>query len=353
MPASGSVLTAEVAVESGVMLGPNRASRVRLTEAPVRTARLADIPLTAHDRILPPWPGASVSVGRYELFVRATPGGPDAEPALYVHGLGGSSTNWTDLAGLLSPRLAGVALDLPGFGRSFPPPDDDYSLRSHIGAVTEYLEHLGRDPVHLFGNSMGGAIAIVVAASRPDVVRTLTLVSPAVPDLRPRMRRQDPVLSVMMLPGLGPAVLRRLEQASPETRVRRMLRLCLADPTSVPPERLAEAVAEIRYRARLGWASDALVRSLRGLVASYLAPGASRMWARMGAVKAPTLVIWGDRDRLVNVSRAARTATVIPGARLLVIRDVGHVAQMEQPRTVARAVLALLDDAPDALGTRP
>jgi pimeloyl-ACP methyl ester carboxylesterase len=73
----------------------------------------------------------------------------------------------------------------------------------------------------------------------------------------------------------------------------------------------------------------------------------------MGAIKAPTLVIWGDRDRLVNVSRAARTATVIPGARLLVIRDVGHVAQMEQPRTVARAVLALLDDAPDALGTRP
>src|SRR5262245_29421280 len=208
------------------MLGPNPSLRVRLAEAPLRTARLADPPSAAQDRILPPWPGTTVSVGRYNLFVRATPGGPDAEPALYVHGLGGSSTNWTDLAGLLSPRLAGEALDLPGFGRSFPPPDDDYSLHSHVRAVTEYLEYMKRGPVHRFGNSMGGAIAIVVAASRPDLVRTLTLVSPAVPDLRPHWRRQDPVLPLMMLPGLGPAVLRRLEQASPEIRVRRMLRLC-------------------------------------------------------------------------------------------------------------------------------
>src|SRR6478736_4922101 len=308
------------------MLGPNRASRVRLAEAPLRTARVADTSFAAEDRILPPWPGATVSVGRYHLFVRATPGGPDAEAALYIHGLGGSSTNWTDLAWLLSPWLAGEALDLPGFGRSFPPPADDSSLRSHVRAVIEYLEYVKRGPVHLFGNSMGGAIAIVVAASRPDLVRTLTLVSPAVPDLRPRWRRQDPVLPLMMLPGLGTALLRRLEQASPEIRVRRMLQLCFADPTSVPPERLTEAVAEIRYRARLGWASDAVIRSLRGLVASYLAPGASRMWARMGAIRAPTLVVWGDRDRLVNVTRAARTAKAIPGARLLVIRDVGHVA---------------------------
>jgi pimeloyl-ACP methyl ester carboxylesterase len=64
-------------------------------------------------------------------------------------------------------------------------------------------------------------------------------------------------------------------------------------------------------------------------------------------------VIWGDHDRLVSVGRAARTATAIPGARLLVIRGVGHVSQMEQPRTVARAVLALLDDAADTLGARP
>jgi len=246
-----------------------------------------------------------------------------------------------------------LEMDLPGFGRSFPPPDDDYSLRSHVRAVIEYLEYVKRGPVHLFGNSMGGAIAIVVAASRPDLVRTLTLVSPAVPDLRPRWRRQDPVLPLMMLPGLGTALLRRLEQASPEIRVRRMLQLCFADPTSVPPERLTEAVAEIRYRARLGWASDAVIRSLRGLVASYLAPGASRMSARMGAIRAPTLVVWGDRDRLVNVTGAARTARAIPGARLLVIRDVGHVAQMEQPGTVARAVLALLDDTPEVLSTRP
>src|SRR6476646_6433962 len=99
------------------MLGPNRAFRVRRAEAPLRNARLADTSFAAEHRILPPWPGATVSVGRYHLFVRATPGAPDAESALYIHGLRGSSTNWTDLAGVLSPWLAGESLDLPGFGR--------------------------------------------------------------------------------------------------------------------------------------------------------------------------------------------------------------------------------------------
>jgi pimeloyl-ACP methyl ester carboxylesterase len=270
---------------------------------------------------------------------------------VYVHGLGGSATNWTDLAALLAPRLAGVALDLPGFGRSGPPRGNDYSIRAHAGTVVAYLEQERGGPVHLFGNSMGGAIAATVAADRPDLVRTLTLISPAVPDLWPRASRQDPVLPLMMLPRIGPAVLRRFERITPEARVRAMLKMCWADPTAVPPERLGEAIAEIRYRSELGWSSDALVRSLRGLVGSYLAPPGRGPWAQLARIAAPTLVIWGDRDRLVSASRAPRTARTIPDARLLVVPDAGHVAQMERPHVVARAVLGLLDGVADAKAT--
>ena len=63
------------------------------------------------------------------------------------------------------------------------------------------------------------------------------------------------------------------------------------------------------------------------------------------SVQAPTLVIWGDKDRLVHVSLAPRTAAAIPDARLLVLADIGHTAQLENPETTARAVLALLHDA--------
>ncbi|GFJ89885.1 hypothetical protein Prum_035270 [Phytohabitans rumicis] len=151
------------------------------------------------DRVPPPWPGRSVLVDGSATYVRDTPGtAPGAEPALYVHGLGGSSTNWTDLAGLLSDRLDGQAIDLPGFGRS--EPARRYTVAALADRVIRWIEHSDRGPVHLFGNSLGGAISVRVAGTRPDLVRTLTLVSPAMPFLDPRRSTQARVLPLLALP---------------------------------------------------------------------------------------------------------------------------------------------------------
>src|SRR5690242_5896569 len=70
----------------------------------------------------PYWPGREVTVGGTTLHVRETPGGTGGT-AVYVHGLGGSSNNWTELAAALSGRCRGLAVDLPGFGRTPPPAD--------------------------------------------------------------------------------------------------------------------------------------------------------------------------------------------------------------------------------------
>jgi pimeloyl-ACP methyl ester carboxylesterase len=310
-----------------------------------RRARLSDAELPPLDQSIPPWPGQPVRLPSAELYVRRTPPAPGsaAEPALYVHGLGGASTNWTDLAALLSTRLAGEAPDLPGFGRSGPPLGRNYSLTAQARAIVELLEQRGRGPVHLFGNSMGGAISVLVAATRPDLVRTLTLVSPAMPDLRPR-RGSDPAIPLMLMPGMDRLVAQRLRRMSPEARVRALLALCYADPGRVPPNRVAEAAAEVRIRNGQPWAMDALSRALRGLVAAYLTPGARSLWRLAGRITAPTLVVWGTEDRLVNVALAPRTALAIPDSRLLVLPDIGHTAQLEDPLTVARAVVALHDD---------
>src|SRR5215469_8587501 len=139
-----------------------------------------------------PWPGTLVPLSAGDVFVRSTPVLPGAEPAVLVHGLGGSALNWTDLMGLLSqadsagPPMTCDALDLPGFGFSPPPVDGDYSVAARAAAVISLIEHRADGPVHLIGNSLGGAISTRVAARRPDLVRTLTLISPALPDLRPR-----------------------------------------------------------------------------------------------------------------------------------------------------------------------
>src|SRR6185436_3745318 len=147
----------------------------------------------------PPWPARRVVIGGAMLHVRDTPAtAPGAEPAVYVHGLGGSSQNFTDVAGLLADRFEGRAVDLPGFGYSDPSPR--YSIPAFASTLIGYLEHDGRGPVHLVGNSLGGSIAVRVAALRPDLVKTLTLISPAMPFLDPRRTAQGPVLPLLALP---------------------------------------------------------------------------------------------------------------------------------------------------------
>lgn len=263
---------------------------------------------------------------------------------MYVHGLGGSSTNWTDVAALLADRLDAVAVDLPGFGRSEPTAQDGYTLRRLAGYLAQVIEQVHGAPVHLIGNSLGGSVSVELAASRPDLVRTLTLVSPAMPDLRPRVG-PDMVLPLLLVPGVGRMAERRMAAMTPEERAQGTIDVCFADPSRVPRDRLAEAVEEVRRRNELPYAMDAFLRTLRGLVTAYLAPPSKSLWARAGLVTVPSLVVWGREDKLVNVRLAQRTADALRHSRLLVLDHIGHTAQLEAPVETADAVRALLDDA--------
>jgi pimeloyl-ACP methyl ester carboxylesterase len=322
----------------------------RSTPPPPLAPAAALPPLGSAAAPTPYWPGREVRVGEVPLHVRETPG-PAHETAVYVHGLGGSSNNWTELAGALSGRCRGLAVDLPGFGRTPPPGSGDYRPAAHAAVVTAYLEDLqraGHGPVHLLGNSLGGAVSLLVAAARPDLVRTLTLVSPAMPDLRPLPSRLGGGRAALaLLPLLGGRARAEQDARSPRERLARTMALCHADPERVGPLAFAMAAEEAEERAGLAWAPAALHRSFTGLVGTWLAPPPRSLWSAAARVTAPTLVVWGEADRLVGVGRAARTAATLPAGRLLRLPGVGHVAQIERPETVARAVLGLVDAAAD------
>ncbi|GIF12213.1 alpha/beta hydrolase [Actinoplanes teichomyceticus] len=313
----------------------------------MRGAVLAgDSALLPEGEVPPPWPARRVAVGGAMLHVRDTPAlRPDAEPAVYVHGLGGSSQNFTDLAGLLADRFAGQAVDLPGFGYSDPSPR--YSIPAFAATLIDYLETSGRGPVHLVGNSLGGSISVRVAALRPDLVRTLTLVSPAMPFLNPRRTAQGPVLPLLAVPGAARVMAWALTRITAEQMAEQVLAACFGDTSKVHPQRRAEAMEEIQLRYTVDHYPQAYLGTLRGLVGSFLRaylPGVNSQWRLAARVQAPTLVIGGLNDKLVDPRVPAQVARVVPDGRLLILPGVGHVAQMEVPRLVARAIVGMIED---------
>ncbi|MBT2415063.1 alpha/beta hydrolase [Streptomyces sp. ISL-12] len=285
----------------------------------------------------------SVRLPGITLTVRSRrPSRAGLPPALYVHGLGGSSQNWSALMPLLDDVVDNEAVDLPGFGDSPPPDDGNYSITGHARAVIRLLDSTGRGPVHLVGNSLGGAVVTRVAAARPDLVRTLTLVSPALPEIR--VQRSAVPTGLLALPGVASLFTRLSRDWTAEQRVRGVMALCYGDPAQVSEEGFRHAVEEMERRQRLPYFWDAMARSARGIVNAYTVGGQHGLWRQAERVLAPTLLIYGGRDKLVGYRMAQRAARAFRDSRLLTLPDAGHVAMMEYPQTVATAFRELLAD---------
>ncbi|MGW1410211.1 alpha/beta fold hydrolase [Streptomyces sp. NPDC002403] len=314
------------------------------TELPgVRAVAAAVSPAVGAVRVAEGEELRSVALPGLTLSVRSRP--PERTglpPALYVHGLGGSSQNWSALMPLLQDVVDGEAVDLPGFGDSPPPDDGNYSVTGHARAVIRFLDAEERGPVHLFGNSLGGAVATRVAAVRPDLVRTLTLVSPALPEIR--VQRSAVPTGLLAVPGVAGLFARMTRDWSAEDRTRGVMALCYGDPGRVSEAGFREAVAETERRMGLPYFWDAMTRSARGIVDAYTLGGQHGLWRQAERVLAPTQLVYGGRDQLVSYRMARKASAAFRDSRLLTLPDAGHVAMMEYPEAVAQAFRELLDE---------
>lgn len=286
------------------------------------------------DQPLEPAPGSEVA----GLFVRRT---PDAAPAdtraVYLHGMGGSSTNWTDLMHLLGSAYPGIAPDLPGYGYSAPSPDGRYSLARNARAVVDLIENEDCGPVHLFGNSMGGATATIVAATRPDLVTTLTLISPALLTRTALGGRHIPLAWNTLLSLRETRQLPAGDAAA--AQFDRAMELCYANTDRVPAARRAAALEEIRRRLELPYAAAVNLGTLRSILKASTSGGQASIWNTARSVSTPTFGIFGAQDRLVPVSMASRAAEAFERGRMVILQDCGHVAQMEHPELTAQLFL--------------
>ncbi len=266
-------------------------------------------------------PSSFVDVLGVRLHVRDT-GPPAAQAVILLHGFGSSLQTWDDWARGLEGDHRVVRFDLPGFGLTGPDPSGDYSDARSQAVLLVLMDRLGIARATLVGNSMGGRIAWELAASHPDRVGKLVLVSP------------DGFASPGLAYGVAP-------QAGPIMRL-----LPYVMPTFLLRATLAPAYAN---RAAM---TDALVARYRDMM---LAPGVRRaILARMKQtvlqppepmlrqIACPTLLLWGERDAMIPVSNAKRYLALLPHARLVTLPGIGHLPQEEAPAITLPAVRQFL-----------
>ena len=257
--------------------------------------------------------------------------GGSGRPVLMVHGLGGNALNWMAVGPRVAETHRALAIDLAGFGQT-PLFGRAATVGANAALVHDFIEHVVSEPVMLMGNSMGGYISVVEAATHPGTVTSLVLVDPAVPG--PHVRRPEPLMlgaiAALSIPGLAQTLLdRRLRAVGPEQLVKRTLALVCAEPSRVDPSIVDAHVRLTREREHLGRQNArAFIQASRSIGFRMADP---RFWARVAAVSAPTLVIHGSLDRLIPVSAARELQRRRPDWTLEVLDGVGHVPMMEAP----------------------
>jgi pimeloyl-ACP methyl ester carboxylesterase len=256
----------------------------------------------------------------------ALAGDESAPPLVLLHGLAERWQVFGWVLPLLSPQLRVVAIDLPGFGASPPLPGGGFDLGIVCERVDAVIAELGLEQPAMLGHSLGGGVAVRYAAERPGAVRALTLVAPAgliaTGAVRPSWRHPR-------LHALGRVALRAaipLIASSRGLRERAFARV-VGDPSVLS----AALARELLMGAALGRSTPAA-----GIEIVY-----AGLRDRLDALTLPTLVVWGERDRVVSPHYGELLRDALPDGRLLLFPAAGHVPMCEQPSEVAAAVLEL------------
>ncbi|MDB4931352.1 MAG: putative hydrolase [Myxococcaceae bacterium] len=266
--------------------------------------------------------------------------GGDGPPMLLLHGLGGSVDNWMRVAPDLTRGHRVLAVDLPGFGRS-PLAGRAATLDGYVDLVAALLRQRVREPVVLVGNSMGGLTALLTAAQHPELVRGLVLVNPAIPryDGAPIDPVVRTVFSIYAVPGVGELYFRKVaRRASAEANVRYFFELCGLDPKALPPEVMDAHRALHRYRRDLPWTDATFLSAARSILKTVLRR--PRFEEHLRRVRAPTLLMHGTRDRLVNVINARAVARRREDFTFAELPTQGHTPMLEEPAEFVERVLA-------------
>ncbi len=252
---------------------------------------------------------------------------------LLVHGMAGTARNWEQVIEPLALHNTVVAADFPGHGDSAPG-GGDYSLGSLASGLRDLMIALGHERATLVGHSLGGGVALQFTYQFPELVERLVLVSSG---------------------GLGPEVgmvLRAAALPGADLFIR-----ATAAPGSAVGSRISGALGKVGLRpnadlAEVGRAYASLADTdRRKAFLSTLHAVVDTDGQRVAALdrlylaeNLPVLIVWGERDPIIPVSHGRAAHAQLPGSRLEVFPEVGHVPMLESPGRFAAVLQRFLDE---------
>lgn len=264
----------------------------------------------------------SVKVGD-DLWPYLKGGRGDGVPVVLLHGFGGDKDNWSVYAPHITKHHRLIAPDLPGFGENDRSLNRDYDIATQVHRLSAFLDAMNIPKCHIGGNSMGGFIALQFAMEYPDKVSSLTLFNNAgvVGDDKSE-------LALAAEKGENSLALSNVSD------VDRLMAFVSYKPVPMPKNFkkifFAEAEAHREVLDKIFW-------QIAGAGINH------PLNDRLGEVTAPSLIIWGRHDRLIDVSCVAVLDEGIPNSEAVIFEETGHIPMIEKPKetgVVHRAFLA-------------
>ncbi len=271
-------------------------------------------------------PSEFLEIAGMEVHLRDEGPRDDQLPLVLLHGTSSSLHTWDGWTRALSGERRVVRVDLPGFGLTGPRSDDVYTIDSYVRFVIAVLDELGIGRCVLGGNSFGGEVSWAASLASPKRIVQLILVDSA--GYRDEQNISRPIAFRV---AATPILNRLMDFVLPRSMIVSSLRSVYGDPSKVTPE-LIDRYFDIAVR-----------EGNRGaLVERYRQAPHGELAHRIPEITAPTLLIWGGRDRLFSTDVAKRFHGDIPGSELVIFEDLGHVPQEEDPERTVEPVRRFL-----------